>query len=403
MSEEEEAVVEEEYEEYDLEYQCYGMEDSYVSMADLLRGFTGDEHKVGNMSRMSDIHMKVGRPFSYRFDDDVEMIPGGEPLTHETMEYLIFPMLSEENRQKLKSGKIKDLDCGYAWPERGVNFRINIFHDRDGMAMVMRMLSSFVPSVHDIGFPDDELWQSIVKMKQGLCLITGVTGSGKSTTIASLIEHINLTRKVRIITMEDPIEFVFESKTGMISQREVGNNVDSFAKGLKSALRENPDIIFIGEMRDQETASLALSAAETGHLVFSTLHTRDTKGAISRIIDMFPSDQAQGLALQLSFSIGAIISQKLVKREDGQGRCVAMEILRNTSAMGNVIRTMNLSQVYSMLETQKKEGMQTMEQHLVELYAEGLISYENAVSHANDKSILDQLEQYEEEDDDEDY
>ncbi len=394
MSEE---VVEE---EYDLEYQCYAMEDSYVSMADLLRWFTGDEHKVGNMSRMSDIHMKVGRPFSYRFDDDVEMIPGGEPLTHETMEYLIFPMINEENRQKIKSGKVKDLDCGYAWPERGVNFRINIFHDRDGMAMVMRMLSSFVPSVHDIGFPDDELWQSIVKMKQGLCLITGVTGSGKSTTIASLIEHINLTRKVRIITMEDPIEFVFESKTGMISQREVGNNVDSFAKGLKSALRENPDIIFIGEMRDMETASLALSAAETGHLVFSTLHTRDTKGAISRIIDMFPSDQAQGLALQLSFSIGAVISQKLVKREDGQGRCVAMEILRNTSAMGNVIRTMNLSQVYSMLETQKKEGMQTMEQHLVDLYAEGLISYENAVSHANDKSILDQLEQFEEEDDD---
>ena len=389
-------------EEYDLEYQCYPVEDSYVSMADLLRWFTDDEHKVGNMSRMSDIHMKVGRPFSYRYDDDVEMIPGGEPLTDETIEYLIFPMLKEENRQKLKSGAIKDLDCGYAWPERGVNFRINIFHDRDGMAMVMRMLSSFVPSVHDIGFPSDELWKSIVKMKQGLCLITGVTGSGKSTTIASLIEHINLTRKVRIITMEDPIEFVFQSKTGMISQREVGSNVDSFAKGLKSALRENPDIIFIGEMRDQETASLALSAAETGHLVFSTLHTRDTKGAISRIIDMFPSDQAQGLALQLSFSIGAIISQKLVKREDGQGRCVAMEILRNTSAMGNVIRTMNLSQVYSMLETQKKEGMQTMEQHLVELYAEGLISYENAVSHANDKSILDQLEQYEEEEYDED-
>jgi twitching motility protein PilT len=389
-------------EEYDLEYQCYPVEDSYVSMADLLRWFTDDEHKVGNMSRMSDIHMKVGRPFSYRYDDDVEMIPGGEPLTDETIEYLIFPMLKEENRQKLKSGAIKDLDCGYAWPERGVNFRINIFHDRDGMAMVMRMLSSFVPSVHDIGFPSDELWKSIVKMKQGLCLITGVTGSGKSTTIASLIEHINLTRKVRIITMEDPIEFVFQSKTGMISQREVGSNVDSFAKGLKSALRENPDIIFIGEMRDQETASLALSAAETGHLVFSTLHTRDTKGAISRIIDMFPSDQAQGLALQLSFSIGAIISQKLVKREDGQGRCVAMEILRNTSAMGNVIRTMNLSQVYSMLETQKKEGMQTMEQHLVELYAQGLISYENAVSHANDKSILDQLEQYEEEEYDED-
>ena len=183
----------------------------------------------------------------------------------------------------------------------------------------------------------------------------------------------------------------------MLSQREVGNDVASFSAGLRSALRENPDIIFIGEMRDQETAQLALSAAETGHLVFSTLHTRDTKGAISRII-MF-AEQAKGLALQLSFSIGAILSQKLVPREDGGGRCVAMEILRNTSGVGNVIRTMNLPQVYSMLETQKKEGMQTMEQHLVELYAEGVISYENAVNFANDLSILDQLKDYEDEDD----
>ena len=183
----------------------------------------------------------------------------------------------------------------------------------------------------------------------------------------------------------------------MISQREVGNDVDSFAHGLRSALRENPDIIFIGEMRDQETAGMALTAAETGHLVFSTLHTRDTKGAISRIIDMFPEGQAKGLALQLSFSIGAIISQKLIPREDGQGRVVAMEILRNTSGMGNVVRTQNLAQVYSMLETQKKEGMQTMEQHLVDLYAQGMISYESARNFANDLSIDDQLKEYDEE------
>lgn len=389
-------------EEYDLETQWYPVGDSYWSMADLLRWFTGDEHKVGNMSRMSDIHMKVGRPFSYRYDDDLDQMEGAYPLTHETMEQLIFPMLSEENRRKLKHEGLKDLDCGFAWAEGGVNFRINIFHDRDGMAMVMRMLSSFVPPVEDVGFPDDEIWESMVSMKQGLCLVTGVTGSGKSTTIASLVEHINKTRKVRIITLEDPVEFVFESKTAMISQREVGGSVDSFAKGLKSALRENPDIIFIGEMRDMETAGLALSAAETGHLVFSTLHTRDTKGAISRIIDMFPSEQAKALALQLSFSIGAIISQKLIKREDGNGRVVAMEILRNTNALGNVIRTMNLSQVYSMLETQKKEGMQTMEQHLVELYEDGIISYDNAIANANDMSILDQLEEYEEDDEYED-
>ena len=382
-------------EHYDLESKVYPVGDDYVSMADLLRWFTSEEHMVGNMSRMSDVHVKVGRPFSYRFDDEMEVIPNGEPLTQEIIEALIFPLLTERNRQLLQSGDVKDLDCGFSWEEGGVNFRINIFHDRDGLAMVMRMLSSHVPSISEVGFPYDRVWEDIVSLKQGLCLVTGVTGSGKSTTIASLIEYINQERKTRIITLEDPIEFVFESKESMISQREVGNDVASFSAGLRSALRENPDIIFIGEMRDQETAGLALSAAETGHLVFSTLHTRDTKGAISRIVDMFPAEQAKGLALQLSFSIGAVISQKLIPREDGRGRIVAMEILRNTSGVGNVIRTQNLAQVYSMLETQKKEGMQTMEQHLVDLYAEGIISYDNAVNHANDLSILDQLKEYE--------
>ncbi|MBT3468295.1 MAG: PilT/PilU family type 4a pilus ATPase [Opitutae bacterium] len=380
---------------YDLESKVYPVGDDYVSMADLLRWFTSEEHMVGNMSRMSDVHVKVGRPFSYRFDDEMEVIPHGEPLTQEIIEALIFPLLTERNCQLLQSGDVKDLDCGFSWEEGGVNFRINIFHDRDGLAMVMRMLSSHVPSISEVGFPYDSVWEDIVGLKQGLCLVTGVTGSGKSTTIASLIEHINQERKTRIITLEDPIEFVFESKESMISQREIGNDVASFSAGLRSALRENPDIIFIGEMRDQETAGLALSAAETGHLVFSTLHTRDTKGAISRIVDMFPAEQAKGLALQLSFSIGAVISQKLIPREDGQGRVVAMEVLRNTSGLGNVIRTQNLAQVYSMLETQKKEGMQTMEQHLVDLYAEGVISYDNAVNHANDLSILDQLKEYE--------
>ncbi len=383
--------------DYDLDNKVYPVGDDYLSMRGLLTEFSSEEHMQGNMSRMSDLHLKVGRPVSFRYDDDILSWHGGESLTQEQIEGLIFPLLSEKNRKLLQGGNVKDLDCGFSWVEGGVNFRINLFHDRDGLAMVMRMLSSHVPDISEIGFPNDRVWEDVVDLKQGLCLITGVTGSGKSTTIASLIEYINQHRKARIITLEDPIEFVFESKESMISQREVGNDVDSFAHGLRSALRENPDIIFIGEMRDQETAGMALTAAETGHLVFSTLHTRDTKGAISRIIDMFPEGQAKGLALQLSFSIGAIISQKLIPREDGQGRVVAMEILRNTSGMGNVVRTQNLAQVYSMLETQKKEGMQTMEQHLVDLYAQGMISYESARNFANDLSIDDQLKEYDEE------
>ena len=158
---------------YDLESKVYPVGDDYVSMADLLRWFTSEEHMVGNMSRMSDVHVKVGRPFSYRFDDEMEVIPHGEPLTQEIIEALIFPLLTERNCQLLQSGDVKDLDCGFSWEEGGVNFRINIFHDRDGLAMVMRMLSSHVPSISEVGFPYDSVWEDIVGLKQGLCLVTG--------------------------------------------------------------------------------------------------------------------------------------------------------------------------------------------------------------------------------------
>ena len=187
------------------------------------------------------------------------------------------------------------------------------------------------------------------------------------------------------------MEFIFKNESSMVSQRQVGQDVPSFSAGLKSALRENPDVIFVGEIRDTETATLALSAAETGHLVFSTLHTRDAKGALSRIVDMFPAEQSKFICLQLSFSLSYVLSQKLVPREDAEGRILVMEVLKNVPAIGNLIRTGNWQQVYSAMETQSREGMLTMEQHLLFLHQHGIISRESAIAYANDASLIERL------------
>jgi twitching motility protein PilT len=273
----------------------------------------------------------------------------------------------------------------------GVNFRLNVFRDRDGLAFVMRVLSSIIPDIETLGLPSEQIWRDITSLKRGLVLVTGVTGSGKSTTIAALINHVNRFRKTRIITLEDPVEFIFKSERSMVSQRQIGQNVATFSGGLRSALRENPDVIFVGEIRDQETATLALSAAETGHLVFSTLHTRDAKGALSRIVDMFPAEQTNSLCLQLSVSLSSVLSQKLVPRADGSGRILVMEVLKNVPAIGNLIRTGNWQQVYSTMETQAKEGMMTMEQHLEHLYKHGIISKEAAITYANEASLIERI------------
>ena len=243
-------------------------------------------------------------------------MPEGVGVTHEVIKYMLGILLNEKNLSiVLDEEDPQDVDTAFEWKEKGINFRLNIFRDRDGLAFVMRVLASVIPPIQEVGLPSEQIWQDISALKRGLVLVTGVTGSGKSTTISSLINHINLYRKARIITLEDPVEFLFKSESSMVSQRQVGQDVPSFSSGLRSALRENPDIIFVGEIRDTETASLALSAAETGHLVFSTLHTRDAKGALSRIVDMFPAEQTKSLCLQLSFSLSYVLSQKLVPEQ----------------------------------------------------------------------------------------
>ena len=338
------------------------------------------------------MHVKIGRPVSFRIDEDLTAMPEGVGMTDEVMKYMLGILLSEKNLSiVLNEDDPQDVDTAFEWKEQGVNFRLNVFRDRDGLAFVMRVLASVIPPIQEVGLPSEQIWQDISVLKRGLVLVTGVTGSGKSTTISSLINHINLYRKARIITLEDPVEFLFKSESSMVSQRQVGQDVSSFSSGLRSALRENPDIIFVGEIRDTETASLALSAAETGHLVFSTLHTRDAKGALSRIVDMFPSEQTKSLCLQLSFSLSYVLSQKLVPRADGNGRILAMEVLKNVPALGNLIRTGNWQQVYSTMETQSKEGMMTMEQHLLHLFQHNIITKESAVAYTNEASLLERL------------
>jgi twitching motility protein PilT len=379
-------------EQYDINQPIYQVGESPLSFSQMLNYFIDPAYKRGNLSRISDMHVKTGRPVSFRIDDDLTPMPGASAVTEEIIRYMLGILLSERHLSiALSEDSAEDVDTAFEWKEHGVNFRLNIFRDRDGLAFVMRVLASNIPPIEEVGLPSEKIWQDITSLKRGLVLVTGVTGSGKSTTISSLINHVNLYRKTRIITLEDPVEFLFESKSSMVSQRQIGQDVSSFANGLRSALRENPDVIFVGEIRDTETASLALSAAETGHLVFSTLHTRDAKGALSRIVDMFPSEQTKSLCLQLSFSLSFVLSQKLVPRADGNGRILAMEVLKNIPALGNLIRSGNWQQVYSTMETQSKEGMMTMEQHLLHLYQHGIITKESAIAYTNEASLIERL------------
>ena len=308
-------------------------------------------------------------------------------MTDEIMETLLTPILGERVMKGLRQQPPEDVDASFDWEERATSYRLNAFVEREGLACVFRVLPRDIPQPQDLGFPSERVWRDIVTMQHGLVLVTGVTGSGKSTTIASLLHHIGRHRAVRLITLEDPIEYILPNERALVSQRQVGLHVGSFAGGLRSGLREDPDIIFVGEMRDRETAGLALTAAETGHLVFSTLHTKDTKGALSRIVDLFPPERFKELCSQLSFSLTWVVGQKLVNRADGRGRRLAMEILKNTPGMGNLIRNGVWQQIQSGIETQAKEGMITMERSLENLVEQGEITREEALRHGSDPSV----------------
>ena len=358
-----------------------------VSILDMLTYF--EEH--GAM-RVSDLHLKVGAPPTYRIDGDLVKIKGPD-VTSETAKQLIYPLLSEDNIHKLT--REQSVDCSYRL--RSLQFRINVFKENDGIAAAIRALSLDVPTVEQIGFPNN-IWEDIVDRKHGLVLLTGITGSGKSTTIASLIHRINEKHACRVITVEDPIEYIYPQNRSIISQREVGKDVKSFLHGLRAMLREDPDVIFVGEMRDPETIAMTLMAAETGHLVFSTLHTRDAIGSVTRILDYFPAGRQSEVRNQMSLGLAYVISQKLVPKKDGTGRLAAMEILNNNYAVANLIRTGKIEQVYTQLQTKTRdlpdEKMMTMEKHLAILVKQGKIELLEAKKWANNiKTFLDAVQQ----------
>jgi twitching motility protein PilT len=348
-----------------------------LSILDMLNYF----EKRGAM-RVSDLHIKVDAPPAYRIDGDLVKLKG-PTVTPQMAKQLLYPLLSNENLRKFRERH--SVDCSYRLGS--LQFRINIFRENDGIAGAIRALSLDIPKAEDIGFPND-VWKDIINRRHGLVLMTGITGAGKSTTIASLIHRISEKSACRIMTVEDPIEYIFPQKYSITSQRELGRDVESFAAGLKEMLRQDPDIIFVGEMRDAETISMTLMAAETGHLVFSTLHTRDATGTITRILDYFPAGRQSEVRNQMSLGLAYIISQKLVPKKDGSGRIVAMEILNNNYACANLIRTGKVEQIYSQLQTKTRnrpdEKMLTLEKHLAMLVKKDKVDLLEAKKWAND-------------------
>ena len=351
-------------------------EDRKLSILDLLDYFG----QMGSM-RVSDLHLKVGSPPIYRVDGNLQKMKG-PAVDAMTMESFARCLLAEREYEQLIKQRSVDSSCF----TDATQFRMNCFHDTNGLAIAIRALQTSPPPVEKVGFPND-VWRDIVRKQQGLVLVTGMTGAGKSTTIAAMLDHIASTRACRIITLEDPVEYRLQSKTALISQREVGRDVPSFERGLRDCLREDPDVIFVGEMRDRESARWTLTAAETGHLVFSTLHTRDIRGSVTRVLDMFPVNQQDEVASQLSLGLSHIISQKLIPRASGEGRVVAMEIMNNIYSVANLIRLNKLEQLYSQLQTRTKnipeERMVTMEKSLAQLVRQGMITPIEAEKWAN--------------------
>lgn len=325
----------------------------------------------------SDIHISANLPPVFRIDGKL-IRTNMEALTAENVETLVFPILNNEQRRKLEQEWELDLSYGIHGLGR---FRVNVYKNNGTYAAAFRTINTQVPSFETLGLPP--VVKKITERPRGLILVTGPTGSGKSTTLASMIDHINETRNEHILTIEDPVEFVHKSKKSVVHQRELGQDTRSFANALKSALREDPDIILVGEMRDLDTISLAITAAETGHLVMGTLHTSSASQTIDRIIDVFPQGQQQQIRIMLSNSLCAVFSQTLLPKlsENGEkkGRVMAQEIMVVNGAIANLIREGRTSQMYSAIQTGAQHGMQTLETALANLYKKGLISAEDAL------------------------
>jgi twitching motility protein PilT len=318
--------------------------------------------------RASDLHISAGSAIMARIDGSMQKLDG-KVASQELAERLIKQTLTDAQYEQLT--QTNEIDFSLEIPEIG-RFRANVFQQRQGLGAVFRTIPYDIPTMNDLGLP--KAMQEMIDLETGLIVVTGPTGSGKSTTIAAMINYVNQNKHGHIITIEDPIEFIHSSHECVVNQRQIGSNTSSFANALRSALREDPDYILVGEMRDLETISLALTAAETGHLVFGTLHTSSAPKTITRIIDIFPSDQKHQVRLQLSESLQGVIAQRLYPRNDQPGRIAAFEIMVATKAIRNLIREEKTFQIESVIQTGRQLGMQSLEQAKRQLISEGKLS-----------------------------
>ncbi len=333
----------------------------------------------------SDLHVTAGAPPALRIDGDVRQLEL-DRLSPQVTQRLVYSLLTDDQKERFEREHELDLSFGVQGLGR---VRMNVFMQRGTVAAVLRNIPTQIRSFDELGVPP--VVRELVKIPKGLVLVTGATGSGKSTTLASMIDYINANRSAHILTIEDPIEFLHRHKKSVVDQREVTMDTKAFAKSLKAALRQRADVVLVGEMRDLETVGATLTLAETGHLVFATLHTPDAVQSINRIIDVFPHFQQQQVRAQLSFVLKAVLSQQLLPRTPGPGRCIAVETLIVTTAVANMIREEKVHQVYSTMQTGGEIGMATMNQALLDLYRKRLVTKQEILSRTTEVKDLERL------------
>ena len=333
--------------------------------------------------RASDLHLTTGSHPAVRVHGHIELLTDIPELDPETTRQLVYRITTTEQQKQLELNRQLDFAHGV----RGLaRFRVNAYDQRESLAAAFRLIPTEIKSVEELGLPSS--LHELVSKPRGLVLVTGPTGSGKSTTLASLLDEINTSRTDHIITIEDPIEFLHRHKSCIVNQREIGQDATGFADALRGALRQDPDVILVGEMRDLETIATALTAAETGHLVFATLHTQSAPSTIDRIIDVFPAEQQDQVRMQLANSLQGIVTQTLMPTADGNGRVAALEILFLDDAIRNLIRQGKIEQVYSYMQTGQRRGMQTMEQSLTDLVQRRLVSVAEALGRSSRPEAL---------------
>lgn len=338
--------------------------------------------KIAVKQNASDLHLIVDKPPLLRVDGQLIELENEDPLTPKTSKEIIYPIMTPLQKDRFEIDR--ELDLSYEIQNLN-RYRVNLHFERDNIGLVARIIPTEIPTMEEIMMP--QIGYDLTQMKDGLILLTGPTGCGKSTTLASMIDLINNQRSANIITLEDPIEFSFKSNKSIIKQRQLGSDIISFAEALKHIVRQDPNIIMVGEMRDLETISSAITLAETGHLVLATLHTYNAAQTIDRIIDIFPSHQQSQIRMQISMTLNGIISQRLIPKVGG-GRIAAREILINTPATSNLIRENKISQIKTVIQTGSSVGMTTMDQDLKQLYENKLITKETAMVYLLNPDLL---------------